>query len=156
MKDKESYREWSEELFLERPDRPIFHGDGTISFVTNCDHVVKGIAVLLYPASKVPCVFCANCGGWIATLKQWHEWDQEHRDIYLKPFRHEIKLTFSTADRCLRSHWGSEPIEGLDELLILSFLEPPIKKARGLFRTLGKKITKAMREGEKVKERKKK
>ena len=70
MKKKNNYRKWSEELFHEREDKPIYHGDGTISFVTNCDHVLKGIVVLLYLASKEPCVFCANCGGWITTLKQ--------------------------------------------------------------------------------------
>ena len=143
---KESYRKWSEDLFFERPDRPLYHGNGTISFITNCDHIVKGIAVLLYPGSKIPCVFCANCGGWIATLKQWQEWDQEHREIYKDPFRHKIQLTFSTSDRCLRSFWDLDPNEF--QFVEITFLDPPIKKARGLFRNLGKKITQAMIESE--------
>lgn len=143
---KESYREWSEELFFERPNRSIFQGNGTISFVTNCDHIVKGIAILLHPASKTPCVFCANCGTWIATLKQWHEWDQEHRDIYKDPFRPKIQLSFSTSDKCLRSFWDLDLNEF--QFVEITFLDPPIKKVRGLFRNLGKKITKAMRENE--------
>ena len=145
-KEKKAYREWSEELFFERPDRPIYHGDGTISFVTNCDHIIRGIVVLLAPNSKEPWVFCANCGGWITTLKLWQEWDQEHREIYKDPWRPKIQFSFSTADQCLGSFWDSEPMKG--QLIDLVWLDPPIRKAQGLFRNLGKKITQAILESE--------
>jgi len=151
MNEKGFYREWSEEFFQERPDRPIFHVDGTISFLTNCTHILQGIVVLLAPSSKEPCVFCANCGGFIAPLKLFQEWPKEHRDIYKDHSLPKTKLTFSNSDKCLRSFWDSEPIGELDEIFI-SFLETPKKKARGLFRSLGKKITKAMSETEELDE----
>ena len=49
---------------------------------------------------------------------------------------------------CLRSFWDQEPLDW--QLVEITFLDPPIKKARGLFRNLGKKITAAIRENEEL------
>ncbi|TET31841.1 MAG: hypothetical protein E3J70_01600 [Candidatus Heimdallarchaeota archaeon] len=143
---KETYREWSKELFRDEEHKPLYHGDGTISFVTNCDHVLKGIVVLLAPSSKEPFVFCANCGALITTLKLWQEWDKEHREIYKYPWRPQIQFSFSTSDMALRSFWDSETLEELN----VKWIEYP--RARGLFRNLGKKITAAIRENEELDE----